>query len=90
MCYKQPIYLIIRCWGEHVALQRVFGQIVGVRHHQVPAMEVSREHKRDGADPFHDSISLWCNLYCSIKTYLDQEMKQVYSVVERFLSNITH
>lgn len=40
-------------------------------------MKVSREHKRDGADPFHDGVRLWCDLDCGIKTYSDQEMKQI-------------
>lgn len=94
MFFKEPVHLVVRCWGEHVALQRVFGQIVGVGHHQVATMEVSGEHERDGADPFHDSVSLWCNLDFSIKTYSDQEMKQIrfirLKVVEPFLCNVTH
>ena len=61
----------------HVVPQRVLGQIVGVGHHQVPAVEVGGEHERDGADPLHDSVSLWCHLDCSIKTYSDREMRQI-------------
>ena len=62
---KEPAHLIVRCRGEHGALQRVFGQIVGVDHHQVSTVEAGGEHKRDGADPLHDGVSLRCNLHRS-------------------------
>lgn len=58
MRLKRLAHLVVRRWGEHVVLQRVFGHVVGVGHHQVPAMEAGREHKRDGADPFHDGVRL--------------------------------
>lgn len=69
-----PVYLVVWSWGEHVAFQRVFGQIVRVGHYQVSTMKISGEHERDGADPFHDSVRLWGNLDFSIKTRLDHDM----------------
>lgn len=62
LCLMEPGYLIVWRWGEHVMFQWMFGHIIRVRHHQVPLMEVSREHKWDGADPLHDCIRLRCNL----------------------------
>lgn len=88
---KELFYLIIWRWGEHVTPQRVFGQIIRVRHHQVPTAEVSGEYKWDGADPLHDSVGLWCNLDFSINTsYHRNRLGQLISKWHRESATVMH
>lgn len=53
-------------------------------------MEVSGEHERDGADPFHDGVSLRCDLECSVQTYLDKDIKPIGSLDLKWYRNVTH
>lgn len=59
---RKEIYLVIWTRREQVPLEGMFGQIVGIGHHQVAAVETRREHERDGADPLHDCVRLWSDL----------------------------
>lgn len=52
---------VVRCGG--VLLRGpVTGAVEGVRHHQLPAVEVGAEHERDILHPVDDGTSLWSNL----------------------------
>lgn len=71
---QEAIHLVIWRRREEAAFQRVLGQVVGVGHHQVSTMEVCREHKGGGADPFHHSIGLWRHLQAQ-HTHRSQQSK---------------
>lgn len=60
-CFIHP-YLLVGCRGEHPLLVRVSGEVERIGNYQLATVKTGRLDKRQGPEPLHHSISLWCHL----------------------------